>query len=163
MSDAAETTLTLQQVTDIINQAKVGGANPMLIGMQIFSTLGDNITVAGDILKLALATSAIPITGPVVPLVDAIQSVTKTGNHISVALNQDTETTLNNNRMRFKKEMSFDVIPTPNAPGLNNILGVAAHKIVTWINIQSVQLKQNLGLWNVAVGTSLTTINFDLN
>jgi len=164
MSDAAGTTiLTLQQVIDIIQQAKVGGANPMLMGMQIFNTLGDNVTVTGDVLKAAFGTSAIPIAGPLVPLVDAIQNVAKIGNHLSIVLNDDVEATLNNNRIRFKKDMSFDVIPSVTAPGLSNILGVAAHKVMTWINIQSIQLKQNLGRWNVAVGTSLTTLNFDLN
>jgi hypothetical protein len=163
MSDASETTLTVPQVTDIITVAKSGGADPMLVGMQIFSTLGDNVTVSGDILRLALANSAIAITEPLVSLVAAIQAVSKTGNHVTIALNQDIETTLNSNRIRFKDQMNFDAIPTPGAPELNNITGVATHKFVSWINIQSIRLKQNLGHWSVAVGTSLTTVNFDLN
>jgi hypothetical protein len=163
MSDAAGTTLTLEQVAQIISQAKSAGANPMLIGIQIFNSLGDDVTVPGDILKLALTTSGIPITGPLVPLVNAIQNVTKTGDHLSIALNQDTEALLNNNRIRFKEVVSFDVNKTADAPALNNIVGLAAHKLLSWINIQNIQLKQNQGRWSVAVGTSLTTINFDLN
>jgi Protein of unknown function, DUF538 len=163
MGDAAGTTLTLEQVTQIISQAKSAGASPMLSGIQIFSSLGANVTVPGDTMRLALTTSGIPITGPLVPLVNAIESVSKTGEHLSIALNQDTETLLNNNRVRFKQEVSFDVNETVDAPALNNIVGVAAHKLLSWINIQSVQLKQDQGRWSVAVGTSLTTINFDLN
>jgi hypothetical protein len=162
MGDADET-LTLEEVTQIISQAKAGGANPLLIGMQIFSALGDNVTVTGDILKAAFATSVIPIPGPLEPLLDAVQSVSKTGNHLSIALHQDIETTLNDTRMQFKKEMSFDAIPTPSAPALNNITGVAAHKFVSWIHIQRIQLTQNLGRWSVAVVTSLKTVNFDLD
>jgi hypothetical protein len=162
MGDAAGETLTLEQVTQIISQAKAGGANPLLIGMQIFNTLGDSVTVTGDILKAAFTSSAIPIPGPLVPLLDAVRSVAKTGNHLSIALDQDIETTFNNNRLKFKQEMSFDAIPTPSAPALHNITGVAAHKLVSWITIQSIQLKQNLGRWSVAVATSLTTVNFDL-
>jgi|HubBroStandDraft_2_1064218.scaffolds.fasta_scaffold00558_8 hypothetical protein len=163
MGDTAVTTLTVQQISDIINTAKSGGANPMLVGMQIFNTLGDNVTVPGDTLRLALTNTAVAIAAPLVPLVQAIQNISKIGNHLSLELNEDIETILNNNRMRFKQELSFDVIPTASAPGLTNILGVAAHKFVSWISIQSIHLKQNLGLWSVAVVTPVTTINFDLN
>jgi hypothetical protein len=48
-------------------------------------------------------------------------------------------------------------------PALKNMVGVAAHKLLSWINIQSLQLKQNQGRWTVTVGTPLTTINVDLS
>jgi hypothetical protein len=163
MSDAAGATLTLEQVTQIISHGKSAEVNPMLIGIQIFDSLGDDVTLLGDTLRLALTTSGILITGPLVPLVDSIQSVSKRGDHVSIALNQDMETLLNNNRIRFKQEVGFDVSDTASGPTLNNIVGVAAHKLLNWINIQSIQVKQNQGRWSIAVGTSLTTINFNLS
>jgi hypothetical protein len=163
MGDTAGTTLSLEQVTGIISQAKSAGANPIVIGIQIFNSLGDSVTLAGDTLRLALTSAGIPITGPLVSLVDAIQSVSKTADHVSIALTEDTETTVNNNRIRFKEEVSFDVNKTADSPALNSIAGVAAHKMMTWINIQSIQLTQNQGRWSVAVGTSVKTINFDLS
>jgi hypothetical protein len=163
MGDTAGATLSLEQVTGIISQAKSAGANPIVIGIQIFNSLGDSVTLAGDTLRLALTTAGIPITGPLVSLVDAIQSVSKTADHVSIALTDDTETSVNNNRIRFKAEVSFDVNKTADSPALNNIVGVAAHKMMTWINIQSIHLTQNQGRWSVAVGTSVKTINFDLS
>lgn len=163
MSDAAGTTLTLQEVTDIIAKARSGSANPMLIGLQIFNSLGDSVTVSGDTLRLALAASALPVAGPLGTLVDAIQSVSKVGSHITTVNNQKIETTLNGNRIRFDEEVTFDVSGTNGAPGLKNISGVAAHKAVAWIGIQAIQLQQNEGGWTVGVSTHIGTINFNLD
>jgi hypothetical protein len=163
MSDAAGiSTLTLQQVTELISQAKSAGSNPMLVGIQIFNGLGDNVTLPGATLTLALTTSGIPISQPLAPLLNAIQSVSKVGDHVSIALTQDTEVLLNNNRIRFAQDTSFDVSEDAGNPALNNIVGLAGHKMV-WVNVQSIQLTQNQGRWSVAVKTSVKTINFDLD
>jgi hypothetical protein len=61
MSDAAAVSLTLGQVVDLISRAKAGGANPMVIGMQIFNALGDDVTMTGSTLALALTTSGIKV------------------------------------------------------------------------------------------------------
>lgn len=163
MSDAdGISTLTLQQVTDLISQARSAGSNPMLVGIQIFNSLGDNVTLPGATLALALATSGIPISQPLAPLLNALQSVSKAGEHVSIALTQDTEVEVNNNRIRFAKDTSFDVSEDAGNPALNNIVGLAGHKML-WINVQSIQLTQNQGRWSVAVHTSIKTINFDLD
>jgi hypothetical protein len=62
MGDAADiSTLTLDQVTQLISQAKSGGGNPLLLGIQIFNNLGDNVTLPGPTLALALTTSGVPV------------------------------------------------------------------------------------------------------
>jgi hypothetical protein len=61
MSDAPAVSLTLGQVVDLINRAKDGGANPIVVGMQILNNLGDDVNVTGSTLTLALTTSAIKI------------------------------------------------------------------------------------------------------
>jgi len=162
MGDAAAT-LSVEQVVQLISQAKSAGANPLVVGMQIFNSLGDEVTLSGDTLRTALASSGISIPGPSTPLVNAIVSISKAGVHLDIVLNQDTDVSVNNNRIRFMQEVGFDLGETAGLPGLNNIEGVAAHKLLSWINIQSVQLKQNQGRWSIAVGTSLTTVNIDLN
>jgi hypothetical protein len=162
MSDADATTLTLQEVTDIITKAQSAGANPMLAGMQIFNSLGDSVTVSGDTLRLALTAAAMPITPPVAPLVSAIQSVSKTGTHVTTQINPQTETTLNGTRLQFKEELSFDVSEVPDTPALDNICGLSAHHDF-WIGIKSLQLSQNQGHWNLAVVTSMKTVNIPLD
>jgi hypothetical protein len=164
MGDAAEIlTLTLEEVTQIIFQAKAAGENPTLVGVHIFNSLGDNVTLLGATLALALANSEIPIAQPFAPLVNAVQSLSKAGGHVSIALAQETELLVNTTRLRFGKEVGFDVSESDGIPALKNIVGIAAHKLLSWINIQSLQLKQNQGRWSMAVGTSLTTINVDLS
>jgi hypothetical protein len=135
----------------------------MLIGLQIFNSLGDNVTVSGDTLRLALTASALPITGPLGPVVNAIQSVSKAGAHITTVNNQRVEATLNGTRIRFDQEVSFDVGGAADAPALKDISGIAAHKVLAWIGIQSIQLQQSEGSWTVEVTTNLGTVKFNLD
>ena len=163
MSDASEiSTLTLDQVTQLISQAKSAGTNPLLVGIQMFNNLGQNVTLLGPTLALALTTSGVPVDPSLSPLLSAIQNISKAGNHVSIALNQDTELSFKNTRIKFAKDTSFDVSDDAANPALNNIVGLAGHKLF-WVNVQSIQLTQNQGRWSVAVRTPLETIDFDLN
>jgi hypothetical protein len=136
-------TLSLDQVVQIISQAKSAGNDPMSLGIQIFNGLGDNVTLPGSTLTLALTASAVTIPGPLVPLANAIQTVSKTGDRITIVLNQRIETAFNNAEIRFDEEVNFDVSATGN-PALNNIAGVSAHAFLAWLNIGSVRLPANL-------------------
>jgi len=162
MGDAAEiSTLTLDQVTQLISEAKSAGANPQLVGLQMFNDLPDNVTLPGPTLALALNTSGVPVDPSLAPLLSAIQNISKTGNHLSVALNKDTELSLKDTRIKFAKDTSFDVSDDAISPALNNIIGLAGHKLF-WVNVESIQLTQNKGLWTVAVQTPIKTITFNL-
>jgi hypothetical protein len=163
MGDASEiSTLTMDQVTQLISQAQSAGANPLLVGVQMFNNLGQNVTLLGPTLALALTSSGVPVDPSLVPLLSAIQNISKAGNHVSIALTQDTELSLKNTRIKFAKDTTFDVSDDAVSPALNNIVGLAGHKLF-WVNVQSIQLTQNQGRWNVAVKTPLKTMNFDLN
>jgi hypothetical protein len=162
VSDVAVTILTLEQVSEIIAKAQSSDANPMLMGMQLFNGLGNNVTVTGDTLRLAIEASAVPVTDALEPLVTAILSISKTGAHITTANHQKIEMTLNGNRIRFDEEVTCDVGGTPDAPALKNIAGVSAHKLA-WIAIKGILLQQNDGRWKVQVTTSVGTVNFNID
>jgi hypothetical protein len=162
MSDAAASSLTLDQVVDLISRAKSGGANPMLIGLQIFNELGDNVTLTGPTLTLALATSQVTIDPALMPLVSAIQIVSKAENHVSISLKQPVEIQ-QKVRVKFEQEMSFDVSNGGGSPALNNIVGLSGHLGFVSTSVKSIQLTQKEGHWSVAVKTSLKTFDFDLN
>lgn len=163
MGDAAEISiLTLDQVTQLISQAKSASANPVLVGIQMFNNLGDNVSLPGSTLALALSTSAVHVDPSLAPLLTAVQNISKTGTHVSVALDQDTELSLKNTRIKFAKDTSFDVNDDAVSPALDNIIGLAGHKLF-WVNVQSIQFTQNQGRWKVAVKTPLKTIDFDLS
>lgn len=163
MGDASEiSTLTMDQVTQLISQAKSAGPNPLLMGIQMFNNLGQNVTLLGPTLALALTSSGVPVDPSLAPLLSAIQNISKVGSHVSIALNEDTELSLKNTRIKFAKDTSFDVSDDAASSAFNNIVGLAGHKLV-WVNVQSIQLTQNQGRWSVAVKTPLKTIDFDLN
>lgn len=163
MSEAAENILTLEQITQIISQAKSAGTNPAVIGMQIFRSLGDNVTLPGNTLTLALTQSRIPIPGPLAPLVNVIQSVSKTRDHVLVVLGRQIETDLSEARIRFDEAVSFDVNATGATPALNNISGVSTHVVLAWPNITSIQLNQNQGHLTVAVTVGGFTKHFPID
>jgi hypothetical protein len=161
MSDAAGP-LTLGQVVDVISRVKAGGANPLLIGMQIFNDLDDEVTLTGSTLTAALASSGIEIDPVLMPLLNAIQTVSKAGEHVSISLNQAIKIQLKL-QVKFDQEMSFDVSENGANPALNNIIGLSGHMGILGTSVKSIQLTQNQGRWSVAVKTPVKTINFDLN
>jgi hypothetical protein len=163
MGDAADaSTLTLDQVTQLISQAKSAGAHPLLVGIQMFNNLPDNVTLPGPTLALALNTSGVPIDPSVVPLLSAIQNISKAATHVNISLNQDVELSLKNARIKFAKDTSFDVSDDAIRPALNNIIGLAGHKLF-WVNVERIRLTQNQGLWTMTVQTPIKTITFDLD
>ena len=163
MGDASEiSTLTMDQVTQLISQAKSAGPNPLLMGIQMFNNLGQNVTLLGATLALALTSSGVPVDPSLAPLLSAIQNISKAGTHVNIALNQDTELSLKNTRIKFAKDTSFDVSDDAASPALSNIVGLAGHELF-WVNVQSIQLTLNQGRWSAAVQTPLKTIDFDLN
>ena len=163
MSDATETlTLTLDQVIQLISQAKSASAAPLLTGIQMFNKLSENVTLPGPTLALALTTCGLAVTPSLSPLLLAIQNISKVANHLNVMLDRDTELSLNNTRIKFEQNTSFDVSDDAVSPALKDIVGLAGHKVF-WVDVQSLQLTQNQGRWSVAVKTPLETIDFELN
>jgi hypothetical protein len=154
--------LSLDQVTQLISQAKSAGASPLLVGVQLFNSLGGNVSLSGSTLTQALANSGVPVDPALTAFLTEVQNISKTGNHVSITLSQDTELLLNNTRIRFAKATSFDVVDDAVSPALNNVVGVAGHKIV-WVNVQSIQLVESQGRWSVKVITSVKTLEFELN
>lgn len=162
MGDAAAVSLTVGQVVDLINRGKAGGANPVIAGMQLFNNLGDDASVTGSTLLLAVATSNTKIDPRLVPLVNAIQIISKNGSHVSVSLNQPIEVQ-QKIKVEFAQEMSFDVSIESGIPGLNNVKGLSGHKGIFRAAVKAIQLTQKQGHWSVAVKTPLKTFNFELD
>jgi plastocyanin domain-containing protein len=151
MSDAAgDSAITVEQVTQIISQAKSGGANPLLVGIQIFNSLKDQATLTGSTLTLALTASAIQIPGALAPLVDGIQSAAKQGELITLTMNREIETTFNGTRIRLQQKVGFNV-ENGDSPALTNMTGVSAHAFLDWLDITRLQLNHEEGHLSLAV------------
>lgn len=155
-------TLSVDDVTKIIADAKTATTDPVSVAMQIFSALGNNVTVAGSDLQQALSASAIPLQGPLADVVKVIQGVSKSADLISVNISQEVQIVLSGTQVRLNTAVSFNVAEADGLPALNNISGVSVHKLF-WIGIQTIQLMENQGQKMVRVVTSAGTKEFPLS
>jgi|SRR5580765_1602991 hypothetical protein len=161
MGEAAAVSLTVGQVIELINRAKTGEANPVVVGMQMFNNLGDYVSVTGSTLLLALTQSNTKIDPLFMPLVNAIQTMSKNKAHVSVSLAQPVEVQ-KKIKVDFAQEMSFDVSNDGGSPALNNVQGLSGHMGILGAPVKAIQLSQNQGHWTVAVKTPWKTFDFDL-
>lgn len=153
------TVLSVDDVTKIIADAKSSAADPISVAMQIFSALGDNVSVSGSDLQQALTASAVPLQGPLADVVNAIQGVTKSADLVSLTNTQEAQVVLSGTPVRLRTAVSFNVAETDGLPTLSNISGVSVQKFF-WIDIQTIQLTQNQGQKMVRVVTSGGTREF---
>lgn len=147
------TTLSAQDVKNIIAQAQVGVTDPVTVGMQIFDNLGANIAISGDILRQALMDSSVAAEGPLSALVAAVQNITKIAGQVAVTNTEDLKTEIGGTAIKFKSLVTFDVGTEEGFPTISNIQGVAAHKIF-WFDITQIQLRQDQGKRILRVETS---------
>jgi len=156
------TTLTVDDVKNVITQAQAGAADPVTIGMQIFNNLGADVTVSGDILRQALTASNIAVDGPLAALLAAAQSITKTGSQVTVSNAQEIQTEISGTPIKFKQLVTFDVGTDGGFPTISNIQGAAAHKIF-WLSVTQIQLRQDQGQRILHVETSGGARDFPLS
>jgi hypothetical protein len=153
------TVLSVEDLKTIIAEAKTGAADPLSIAMQIFSAMGDKVTVSGATLGDALSSSAVSLDGPLGTVVGGIQDLSKNGNLVSVSNAQEVQVELDGTPLRLKQQVSFAVAEQSGLPTLDAIAGVSVHKFL-WFDMQSIQLKQNEGQKMIRVVTTGGTKEF---
>src|ERR1700722_10180892 len=97
--------------------------------------------------------SAVPVVGSLSDVVSRIGEVAKLGNRVTLTNVQEIQSVLNGKHFRLKAEVTFNVVDEDSLPALTNISGVSVHELV-WIDIRSMQVKQNGGSKIVRVVTS---------
>ena len=143
-------------MTDIISRAKGAGGDPISVATQLFSALGETVTVSGSTFRLALAACAVPGVGSLSDLVSKIEEVAKLGNRVTLTNVQEIQSVLNGKRFRLKAEVTFNVVEEveeDSLPALTNISGLSVHEVI-WIDIRGIQVKRNDGNKIVRVVTS---------
>ena len=149
----ANTALTVEDIKRIIAQAKSSGADAVSLGMQIFSTLGDNIDTSGQLVTQALVESNVTIQGPLAGLLTAAQTITKIGTQVQITNLAETTAEIGGTPIRFKEAVSFDIGDDGGLPTIRNIVGVAVHKFL-WFDLTEIQLRQSEGQRVLHVVTS---------
>ncbi|HEY2460088.1 MAG TPA: hypothetical protein VGI16_04740 [Candidatus Acidoferrum sp.] len=160
MTDASTPNLTVTDVQSIINNAKSSASDPITTALQIFTNLGDQATISGDVLRQALVATA-PLPPQYASLLVGLQSIAKSGSTVTLTSTDDTQATISGTQARLKKIASFDVGSVNGQPAITNIAGLSVHKFF-WIDIQSVQLLQSQGQRSIRVVTSAATKDFPL-
>jgi hypothetical protein len=155
------TALTVDDVKNIITQAQAGATDAVTVGIQIFNNLGDNIAVAGDILRQALTESGVTADGPMSALVAAAASITKIGSQVAVTSTQEIQTQISGTPIKFSREVKFNVGTDGGFPTIRNIQGASAHKVF-WFAITEIQLRQDQGKRSLHVQTSGGARDFPL-
>jgi hypothetical protein len=163
MSDASgATSLTVDDVVKLITGARTGATDPVSTSLAIFQGLGENVVLSGDVLRQALSQASLSLGGTLADLLPAVGSVTKTGNVITLANNQELHPVLQGITLRLKQTVTFQVCSDGDNPSLSNIAGVAVHKVF-WIEIEQVQLRQQAGQKVLHVVTGEGSRDFPLS
>jgi hypothetical protein len=155
------TSLTVDDVKNIITQAQAGTTDPVTLGMQIFNNLGDDIAVSGDTVRQALVEAGLTADGPMSVLVAAAANITKIGNQVTVTSTQEIQTKISGTSIKFDPLVTFNVGTDEGFPTISNIHGAAAHKVF-WIGIKEIQLRENQGQKTLHVETSAGARDFPL-
>jgi len=155
------TTLSVQDVKNIIAQAQAGTADPIAVSMQIFNNLGGDIAISGDVLRQALTDSSLGMDGPLSFLIAAAEDITKNGSQVTVSNTGEIKTEISGTPIKFNRLVTFDVGTDGRFPTINNIQGVAVHKLF-WFDIKQIQLRQDQGKRILHVETSGGARDFPL-
>ena len=162
MSDAAgATSLSADDIVKLITVARAGTADPISTSLAIFQGLGDNAVLSGDVLRQALSQASLSLVEPLAGVLAAVESISKTGNLITLVNNQELQPVLQGNTLRLKQTVTFQVGLNGGNPSISDITGVAVHKVF-WIDIQQVQLRQQGGQKIVHVVTGHGTRDIPL-
>jgi len=162
VSDASGTAnLGVDDVLKLIAAARAGASDAVSTSLVIFQGLGDNVILAGDVLRQALAQASLALDGPLAATLAAVGTITKTGSLVTLVNNQELRPVLRGNTLRLKPTVTFQV-GLDGDLSLNNIAGLAVHEVI-WIDIHQVQLRQQDGLRIVHVVTAHGTRDFPLS
>jgi hypothetical protein len=155
------TPLSVEDVKNIIAQARAGTADPIAFSMQMFNSLGGNIAVSGDILRQALTESSVDMNGPLSFVLTAAEDITKNGSQVTVSNTGEIKTEINGTPIRFGQLVTFNIGTDSAFPTVGNIQGVAVHKLF-WFDIRQIQLRQDQGKRILHVETSGGARDFPL-
>jgi RHS repeat-associated protein len=140
------TVLTVQDVVKIIEQAQKSGSDPVTTAIQIFNSLGNNVSVTGDALRQAIAQTNLNLDNTTKALLASAKNLAKAGNVITIENNGkgsvhiDAQTTL-----KFAATVSFSVGLSNGLPALQNIKGLSGEQGLLKGDISAMQVVKHDG------------------
>ncbi|MFZ0413306.1 MAG: RHS repeat-associated core domain-containing protein [Candidatus Acidiferrales bacterium] len=126
-STTQQAQLSAADVTKIIKSAQASGADPTTLGMKIFSSLGNNVSVTGDALRQGVKDSNVKLDDTTNALLANVTSVTKSGDQVTITNSQKSTQDISGYAVSIAKTVSFAVgTSKAGLPGLYNVKGISA-------------------------------------
>lgn len=153
--------LTVEDVKQVIEQARSGGADPTAVAIGLFEGLGDNASVTGEVLAQSLRESNIPMSAEAKEILDGIAVIEKNGEQVQLVMNSQLQPTVRGTQLRLGPTVTAAIQKFPDGIALTDLKGVAVNKFV-WIDIQRLQYHDNDGKRSVRVDTNFGGKEFQL-
>jgi hypothetical protein len=153
--------LTVEDVKQVIAQARGGKSDPLAMFTALFEGLGDNASVSGEVLQKGLKESGIPLPAEAGEILGGIESMEKNGDQVKLTLGAQLQPVVKGTQLRLGPEIAFALQKFPDGMALADITGIQVNKFV-WIDIQRLQFHDNAGKRSVRVDTNFGGKEFDL-
>jgi len=145
--------LQVEDVKELITQARSIDADPIAIVTRLFQGLGESATVTGEVLEESLVQSKIPVPREVAEILDCVEAVSKEGDQIKVQLESQMQPVMRGTPLRLGPVIAFTVQNFPDGMAMADISGVSVNKFV-WIDVQRAQFHESGGRRTVRVDTN---------
>jgi hypothetical protein len=153
--------LTVEDVKQVIGQARSGGADPAGIVIGLFEGLGDDASVTGEVLAEGLQESGIPLGEEAKGILGGISTIEKNGDKLQLIMSSQLQPTVRGTQLRLGPTVTTVIQKFPDGVALADITGIAVNKFV-WIDIQRLQYHDNGGKRSVRVDTNFGGKEFEL-
>ena len=153
--------LTVEDVKQVIENARGAGADPMGIGRGLFEGLGESASVTGAVLQQGMQESGLPLPTEAVGIFGAIQTLEKNGDDVKLTLTSELQPEVRGIKLKLGPVISGAIQKFPDGFALAGIDGVSVNQFI-WIDIQRVQFKDNAGKRSVKVDTNFGGKEFQL-
>ncbi len=153
--------LTVEDVRHLIEGVRVASGGPLGIVLALSEGLGDEATLAGDVLQQGLQDSGIPLGAETQTILGGIQAMEKSGDNLRFVLHTELQPTVRDMKMKLGPTIACAIQKFPDGIALVGISGVSVNQFI-WIDIQRLQFKENEGKRSVRVDTNFGGKEFQL-
>jgi hypothetical protein len=153
--------LSVEDLKELIVQAKSANADPVGIVTGMFAGLGENASVTGDVFQKALNESGIPLPVEAKDILGSIQSMGKSGDQLKIDFGSQIQPVVKGTQLRLGPAIAATLQKFPDGIALADITGISVNKFV-WIDVQRVQFHDDDGKRSVRVDTNFGGKEFKL-
>ncbi len=145
--------LSVEDLRQVIEQARSCGADRARVVISLFEELGDTASVTGAVVVQGLQESGIALPAEALDILAGVMTIEKSGDQLQLVLRSMLQPTVRGTELRLGPTVSAVIQKFPDGAALAEITGIAVNKFV-WIDIQRLQFHDNAGKRSVRVDTN---------